>query len=114
MTETVDLALGILDHQLVDADERRCGKVDDLELEGVSKGTPEVAAILAGSPVWAGRGRLGRVASLVGRGTTVRIPWQRVAQVDSAVHLRGRAAEFGLARGDDRARGWIERLPGAR
>ena len=38
MTGKIDLGLGILDHQLVDSDDRRCGKVDDLELEGVATG----------------------------------------------------------------------------
>jgi len=39
----VDLALGILDHQLVDADGQNCGKVDELELGGLDRGTPQVA-----------------------------------------------------------------------
>ena len=30
--EEIDLGLGILDRRLLDADARRCGKVDDLEL----------------------------------------------------------------------------------
>ena len=41
----LDLGLGVLDHQLVDRDGRNCGKVDDLELKGLSDGTPEVASI---------------------------------------------------------------------
>ena len=43
----LDLALGVLDHQLLDADGRRCGKVDDLELEGIREGD-EVAEDHAG------------------------------------------------------------------
>ena len=34
----VDIALGILDHQLVDVDGRNCGKVDDLEIAGLASG----------------------------------------------------------------------------
>ena len=37
MSEDLDLGLGLLDHQLVDSDGRRCGNVDDLELEGVGR-----------------------------------------------------------------------------
>ncbi len=48
----VDLGLGILDHQLVDADGQNCGKVDELELGGFGRGTPQVAEILVGGNAW--------------------------------------------------------------
>jgi len=111
--EELDLGLGILDHQLVDSEGRRCGNVDDLELEDVREGSPRVAAILTGPPVWGGRGRLGRLASAVARGQTVRIPWEEVEKIDSAVHLRRTARELRLGCGDDRARRWVEWVPGA-
>jgi sporulation protein YlmC with PRC-barrel domain len=111
--ESIDLALGVLDHQLVDSENRRCGKVDDLELEGLAEGKPRVAAILAGPPAWRGRGRLGRMASWAGRGRTVRVPWEEVKEIGSAVHLRRTAAELRLGRGDDRARPWVRRVPRA-
>jgi len=107
MTE-IDLALGVLDHQLVDADDRRCGKVDDLELAGDA-----VETILTGPPAWRGRGLLGRLAARLARGQTVRIPWAEVAKIDSAVRLRKSAHELRLGRGDDRARGLVDRLPGS-
>jgi hypothetical protein len=44
----VDIALSILDHQLVDGDGRNCGKVDDLEIVGLDGGSPEVVEILVG------------------------------------------------------------------
>ena len=111
--EALDLGLGLLDHQLVDSEGRRCGNVDDLELEGVSEGSPQVAAILVGPPVWRGRGRLGRFASWIARGQTVRIPWAEVDKIDSAVHLKRTARELRLGRGDDRARRWVEWIPGS-
>jgi hypothetical protein len=114
MTEQVDLALGILDHQLVDADGRRCGNVDDLELEGLGEGAPQVARILAGPPVWRGRGTLGRLAAAIARGRAAHIPWSEVAIVDSGVRLKKRAREYGLGRGDDRARKLVAWIPGAK
>jgi sporulation protein YlmC with PRC-barrel domain len=109
----IDLGLGILDHQLIDSDGRRCGKVDDLELEGVAEGKPRVAGILTGPGAWRDRGRLGALLGrLAGRGT-VRIPWSDVASVDSAVRLKKPASQLRLARGDRRAERWIEKLPGA-
>ncbi len=66
----VDLALGILDHQLLDADDRRCGKVDDLELD-LGDGAPHVTAIVVGSGVWRNRGWVGGVAARVAGARTV-------------------------------------------
>jgi sporulation protein YlmC with PRC-barrel domain len=114
MRGPVDLALGILDHQLVDSEERRCGNVDDLELVGVQQGTPRVEAILVGPPVWRGRGRIGRTAAAVARGRVIRVPWDEVKQVDSAVRLKKTARELGLGRGDDRARRLVAWIPGAK
>jgi sporulation protein YlmC with PRC-barrel domain len=108
----IDLALGILDHQLVDSNGHHCGKVDDLELEGVRDGKPRVAAILTGAPAWRGRGLLGRFAAKLANGRTVRIPWEEVAAVHADVELRRPAAELRLGR-EDRARRLVERIPGA-
>jgi hypothetical protein len=113
MTE-IDLGLGILDHQLIDSDDRRCGKVDDLELEGVGAGNPHVTAILVGAQVWRGRGLLGRLAARLVPGRTVRVPWAEVAEIASGIRLRHPARDLRLGRGDDRAGRWIGRLPGAR
>ena len=108
----VDLALGLLDHQLVDSEGRRCGNVDDLELD-TGKDLPRVEAILVGPPVWKGRGLLGRLLASFSSARTVRVPWREVERIDSAVHLRKTASEYGLGRGDDRLRPWIERIPGS-
>ena len=74
----LDLGLGLLDHQLLDSEGRRCGNVDDLELEGFRDGRPRVAAILVGPPVWRRRGWLGRLAALIAPGGPVRVPWEEV------------------------------------
>ncbi len=112
MTE-IDLGLGVLDHQLIDSEGRRCGNVDDLELEGVAAGEPRVVAILTGPPAWRGRGFLGRFAASVARGGLVRIPWEEVDKIESGVRLRRTAQELRLGRGDDRVRRWLEKLPGS-
>jgi sporulation protein YlmC with PRC-barrel domain len=112
MTE-IDLALSVLDHQLMDSEGRRCGNVDDLELEGVAAGEPRVVAILTGPPAWRGQGVFGRLAASIIRGELVRIPWEEVAAIESCVRLRKPAHELRLGRGDDRLRPWIEKLPGS-
>jgi sporulation protein YlmC with PRC-barrel domain len=109
----IDLGLGILDHQLLDSEGRRCGNVDDLELEGVREGNPRVVAILSGPGAWRGRGRLGRLAAWIAGGEVVRIPWEEVADVKAHVELRTPAAELGLGKGDDRLRPFVEKIPGS-
>ena len=93
MSRSIDIGLGLLDHQILDCEGRRCGKVDDLELAGISEGRPVVTELL------------------VGRRRRVHVPWEAVEKVDSAVHLKRKARELRLGRGEDRMRPWIERLP---
>lgn len=109
----IDLGLGILDHQLLDSEGRRCGKVDDLVLEGMAEGEPRVTEILVGPAAWAGRGRLATLASKLSRGRVVHVPWAEVKAIDPDVELRKPAHELRLGRGDDRARRYIEKLPGS-
>ena len=114
MSETIDLGLRIVDRQLIDSEDRRCGKVDDLALEGGPGEALEVVAILSGPDVWRARaGLVGRVAAWLGGGGRVRVPWDEVAGVDAHVKLRKRAQELGLGRGDDRLRLFIEKIPDA-
>ena len=114
MTDSIDLGLNVLDRQLLDAEDRRCGKVDDLALEGGPGEELELVAILCGPGVWRGRaGLVGRAAAWLGGGSRVRIPWDDVAGVGSHVRLRRRADELGLGRGDDRLRPYLERVPGS-
>jgi hypothetical protein len=114
MSDRIDLGLGLLDHQLLDSEGRRCGNVDDLELEGVREGSPRVVAILSGPPAWRGRGLFGRLAAWIARGPVVSVPWEEVAETHPAIRLRKPAAELRLGRGDDRARALVEKIPGAR
>lgn len=110
----IDLALGILDHQIVDSEGRRCGKVDDLELELREAMEPRVVAIVVGPGAWRRRGRIGRLAAWLARSDReVRIPWEEVAEVGAGVFLRRAASELGLDRGEAAAAGLIERIPGS-
>jgi hypothetical protein len=113
MSSQIDLGLSVLDHQLVDRDGRRCGKVDDLELKGIRDGNPHVAAILTGPPAWRGRGALGRLLARIVRKPLVRLPWEEVAGCEAGIHLRKPATELRLGLGDDWAAKLIERIPGS-
>jgi sporulation protein YlmC with PRC-barrel domain len=106
---SIHIGKNVLDHQLLDKDGRRCGNVDDL---GIEDG--DVVAIYAGPGVWPQRaGLIGRLAGWLGGSGRVRIPWDEVAKIDSGVHLKRTAPEYGLGRGDDRLRPYLERIPGA-
>jgi sporulation protein YlmC with PRC-barrel domain len=110
----VDIALKVLDHQLLDKNGRRCGNVDDLEIEGGAGEAPRVVALLVGPGVWPQRaGWIGKLASWIGGGGRVRIPWEDVVDIESHIQLRKTAEELKLGSGDDRLRPWIEKIPGA-
>jgi sporulation protein YlmC with PRC-barrel domain len=113
MNEQLDLGLALLDHQIIDCDGRRCGNVDDLAIEGGPGERPVVTAILVGPGAWRAHGRLGRLAARLGGGGRIRVPWDEVADVGAHVQLKKKAGDYRLGRGDDRARRWVARLPGA-
>jgi sporulation protein YlmC with PRC-barrel domain len=114
MSEEVDLGHAILDRQLLDRDGRRCGNVDDLAIEGGPGEEAYAVAIYVGPGAWRRRGGvLGRLAAWLGGERIVRVPWEEVAEVEAHVRLRKAAPEYGLGRGDDRARPWVGRIPGA-
>jgi hypothetical protein len=114
----LDLAEGLLDHQLVDVVGRRCGKVDDLELEWTAGQPLRVAAIWSGPGAWPDRvpRRARRLWRLLLRPTGLRssrVGWEHVRAVDSAVTLDVTAGELGLAHGDDVVGRLVGRLPGS-
>jgi len=114
LSETIDLGLLLMDHQLLDSEGRRCGNVDELALEGGPGERLEVVAILSGPGAFRHRaGLVGRLAAWLCGGEIVRVPWEEVANVAAHVKLRRRAEDFGLGRGDDRLRRYVEKIPGA-
>ena len=113
--EPVFIVHRLLDEQLVDADGRRCGRVDDIELRGTP---PRVTALLVGSGLYPRRlpRRLRRLARRIGGPeiwgrTAVRIPWEEVDAIGATVKLRKKAEELGLGEGDDPRHWMVARLP---
>ena len=108
----VDIALSILDHQLIDGDGKNCGKVDDLEIAGLDGDAPEIVEILVGGNAWRSRGLLGRLAARLS-GNAVHVPWAAVDEVTEVVTLKQPAAALRLNRGDERWAGPVGKLPGS-
>jgi hypothetical protein len=95
----------IMDMLLLDCEDRRCGRVDGLEI--AADGT--IKTIRCGPGAWRERlpGRLGRHFG----DDVVEIPWTRVTKIERGVHLDSRAQDLGLGRGDDELRWLLSHLP---
>jgi sporulation protein YlmC with PRC-barrel domain len=110
-----DAGFWLLDDQLVDAQGRRCGRVDDVEFKGRAGGKTELTAILAGPGAFVGRlpRWMRRTAARVLSDRTVAIPWSEVKDIDVVVRLRKPARELGLGLGDDEVGALVKKLPKA-
>jgi sporulation protein YlmC with PRC-barrel domain len=98
LTQQIDGALDLLDRQLLDADGRMLGKVDDVELTQTDEGLA-ISALLTGPVALLHRlgGSLGNELatkyvqlrpSETNRSRPWRVPMSEIERVDSAVHLR--------------------------
>src|SRR5437763_1461512 len=93
----IDASLHLLDRQLVDSDQRHCGKVDDLLISEPEQGSgesPIVVALLTGPGALSGRfgGILGKWMAAVHRRLhpardpgPVEIPFSAVAEIGAHV-----------------------------
>lgn len=101
----IKLVSQLLDLPLIDKDGRWCGVVDDVELEGAAGKETRIKAILVGPgaydrrlPKWA----FWLVSKIAGD-RMARVPFDRVENIASAVHLNCSAEEVKLDLAEDRA-----------
>jgi sporulation protein YlmC with PRC-barrel domain len=114
----IGIVYELLDLQIVDADGRRCGRVDDVELRADGDAL-DVSALLTGRGVLPARlpqrlrglGRRVFGRSVLGE-TVHRVPAGAIDRIDSAVHLRCKAAELDLAAADRDLERWMAKVPG--
>jgi hypothetical protein len=109
----IDLAYRLLDLDLVDSEGRRCGKVDDIELDGGPGETTYVAALRSGPGALPPRFRdfAQPLAERVFRQGFERVPADRIDDFEAAVELTESARELGLGRGDRRLAEWFGKPP---
>ena len=114
------LLYDIVDKQLVDRAGERCGRVDDVVLEG---DPPRIAFLVAGM----GREhhtRFGRMMHAIaqrvytvlggkGRLDVVQVPWREVADANGTIRLKRGDGELGLRRTEEQAARVVRRWPGA-
>ena len=96
MLQKMLIAFDLLDRQILDRTGEPYGKVDDIEFALDADGVPVLTALLVGQQALGRRigGRFGRAVEAVARQLApdrrpgpIRIPYELVAAVDSAVHL---------------------------
>jgi sporulation protein YlmC with PRC-barrel domain len=109
----VDLGLRLLDDQLLDADQHRCGRVDDIQLKGGPGRRTEVSALLVGRGAWTSRLRRPFADAVDGLGPDYmhRISWDDVTRVGTSVGLSKPAKELGLETADGRNVQWVDVPP---
>jgi hypothetical protein len=110
-TGPIKLVSQLIDLPLVDKDDRWCGVVDDVELEGTAGKELRIKALLVGPGAYKGRmpaWLFWFVRHIAGERTT-RVPFAEIETIGSAVHLKCPAEEVGLHKVDDRVRAWIPR-----
>jgi sporulation protein YlmC with PRC-barrel domain len=110
-----ELAYRLLDAELIDSNGRRCGRVDDVEIEGDPGGPAQVTAILSGPEAFSARvPRPLRPASARLFGDDlVRVPWSAVQDIAEVVRLKQPGEDLGLGSGDTAAARVVARIPGA-
>lgn len=112
----IDLSLRVLDQQIVDWSGRRCGKVDDIVIDGAPGGTATVAGIVVGRAATRNRKPwllrlLQPLAPRFRDADEAAVEWSEIDEITHVVKLKRDAAEYGLAAGDRRAREWVGKVP---
>jgi hypothetical protein len=102
--EEIDLAYRLLDLDLIDSEDRRCGKVDDIEFEGGPGEAAYVSAVRSGLGALPPRfpRLLRRGARRVFGATYTAVPSAEIEDVAGAVTLAKTAEELDLGEGDRR------------
>jgi sporulation protein YlmC with PRC-barrel domain len=110
--EEIDIAYRLLDDDLIDSDGRRCGKVDDIELDGEPGADLEVRALLVGPGTFRERvpKRLRPLARRLFYAQSIRVEWSDVESIDVTVELSLPSKDLGLGRGDDLVGEAVKRL----
>jgi len=113
--DVFDVALELLDHEVVDSEGTPCGIVDDVELAGEPGRPLRAVALLVGPGtiaerlVWPFNALVRRI---FGR-THARVPWSEVHEVAERIALRGTAQAYRLGERDRRWGRVVARIPGA-
>jgi len=110
-----EVSYRLLDAQLIDRDGRRCGRVDDIEIEGEPGSPAHLAAILSGPGAFSARVPRGLrpLSSRLLGDDVVEVPWDAIEDIAEVVQLQRTGDELGLGSGDTAAARIVSRIPGS-
>jgi hypothetical protein len=110
-TDKLKLVSQLIDLPLVDKDNRWCGVVDDVAFDGGPGKPTRIKALLVGPGAYKGRlsGWLFWLVERIAGDRISRVPFDEIASISSAVHLKCPAEKVGLHKVEDRVRAWIPR-----
>jgi sporulation protein YlmC with PRC-barrel domain len=108
-SDPIKIVSQLLDLAIIDCDGNYSGVVDDVELSGEAGKETRLAALLVGPGAY--RARMPGWAMWLVRKTAgdriTRVPIDKVASIDSAVHLKLKADALGLHKSEKTAEKWI-------
>ena len=112
LSNRVKLVGQLLDLPIIDKDERWCGIVDDVELEGSAGKAMKVKALLVGPGAYEGRmpGWLYWLAGKIGGTRMARVPGDEIVEIGSVVKLKCEAEKLKLRVVENKVRAWIPRV----
>ena len=107
----IKLVSQLLDLSVIDKDERSCGIVDDVELEGRAGKEMRIRALLVGPGAYEGRMPtwLYWIVRKIAGERMARVPVDKIIEVHSVVKLGCAAEDVGLHLVENRVRSWIPR-----
>ena len=109
---SIKLVSQLMDLPIIDKDERWCGIVDDVELDGSAGKPTRMKALLVGPGAYSGRmppWMFWLVRKAVGD-RVVRVPAAEIIEIGAVVKLKCQASKLGLQKSEDKAGAWIPRV----
>jgi hypothetical protein len=108
---SIKLVSQLLDLPLLDKDDRWCGIVDDVELDGAAGRETRISALLVGPGAYSGRmpSWMFWLVCKIGGNRIARVPVKSIDRIARAVHLNCTAEQLKLHAVEDRVRSWIPR-----
>ena len=111
LRDPIKLVSQLLDLPIVDKDERWCGVVDDVELEGGAEKEMRVKALLVGPGAYEGRvpGWMFWIIRRLAGERLAHVPAEQIVEIGAVVKLKSRAETLGLHTVENKVRSWIPR-----
>lgn len=110
-TGRLKLISQLIDLPIIDKDERSCGIVDDVELEGSAGKEMRVRALLVGPGAYAGRmpGWMFWIVRRIAGDRIARVPAEQIVEIGSVVKLKCAGEELKLHLVENKVGAWIPR-----